>query len=434
MDSKLSDTVGRGYGREPGVSDPVLTQVGPGTPGGELLRRYWQPIALSSEATTVPMQIRRFGEDLVLFRNQKGEAGLLAARCIHRGTTLFYGKVEEDGIRCCYHGWKFSPQGEVLDQPCEPDGGRNRHKLRQPWYPVVEQFGALWTYMGPPDRQPLFPIYSCFEDLAGDETVMALAGAEAPELVGPGVMEHNWYQAFDNATDHYHLPILHDRISGPQLSSSKFGPELPEIEWTVSPTGYSILTTARRDLGNGEVYVRIEQMLMPNIIGIPSVLTEDPNENGLLFWIPIDDTRTMVVAFSRFNTDPDSNPMGKVFSGQKLASSAPDADSAETKILGFGPQKKVWGEMTPAEHQLYPGDYEAQLGQGTITFHSEEHLATSDTGLVKHRRLWKQQAKIVADGGDPVGVAFKEEDRRILVESTAWVEKIGEPLAESVLV
>ena len=418
IDDKLSDAVGRAYGRKPGVPDPVLTQVGPGTPGGELLRRYWQPIASSSEATTVPRQIRRFGEDLVLFRNQKGEAGLLAARCIHRGTTLFYGKVEEDGIRCCYHGWKFSPQGEVLDQPCEPDGGRNRHKLRQPWYPVIEQYGAIWTYMGPPDRQPLFPIFSCFEDLAEDEEAIARGSSQSSEVVGPALMEHNWYQAFDNATDHYHLPILHMRISGEQLYSPRFrSPDLPQIDWTYSPTGYSILTTSRRDLGNGETYVRIEQMLMPNIVGVPSVTSDGVEGLALLCWMPVDDTSTALTVLVR---------QKKPAASQALF----DDDSMQGKLLGFGPEKKVWHEMTPQERQRYPGDYEAQLGQGVITLHSEEHLAVSDGGVAMQRRLWKRQAKIVAEGGDPVGVAFKEEDRRILVEATSWVEKVGEPVAE----
>ena len=413
-DGKLSELAGRAYGRKPGVSDPVLTQVGPGTPGGELLRRYWQPIALSSEATTVPKQIRRFGEDLILFRNKKGEAGLLTPRCIHRGTSLSYGKVEDDGIRCCYHGWKFSAQGEVLDQPCEPDGGRNKHKLRQPWYPVVEQFGAVWTYMGPPDKQPLFPIYSCFEDLADDEMVIASGGANTPELVGPALLEHNWYQAFDNATDHYHLPILHNRISGAQLYRSEWGPELPEVEWAYSSTGASVLTTSRRDLGNGEIYVRIEQMLMPNFISIPSVVTLAENASAIGFFVPCDDTNTIGILFYRVKSH-----------------SAPLAGNPmKDKVLGFGPEKKIWSEMTPAEHQLYPGDYEAQLGQGIITLHSEEHLAASDAGLVKQRLLWKRQAKIVAEGGDPVGVAFMEADRRILVEARSWVEKAEETATE----
>ena len=411
--TKLGDIVGRAYGRKPGVPDPVLTQVGPGTPGGELLRRYWHPIALSSEATAIPNQIRRFGEDLILFRNQRGEVGLLTPRCIHRGTSLFYGKVDEAGIRCCYHGWKFSAQGEVLDQPCEPDGGRNKHKLRQPWYPVVEEHGAVWAYMGPPERQPLFPIFSCFENLAENEMVVASGSSETIEMVGPAILDHNWYQLFDNATDHYHLPILHNRASGPQLYRDEWGPELPEIEWEYSSTGCSVLTTSRRDLGNGEIYVRIEQMLMPNMLSIPSVVTMSEITERIGCIVPCDDTSTMVILFNRMK-------IGEGFG----------FDPTKEKLLGFGPEKKAWNEMTPAEHQLYPGDYEAQRGQGIITLHSDEHLATSDIGLVTQRRLWKQQAKIVAEGGDPIGVAFKEEDRRILVETRSWVEKVEKPVAE----
>ncbi|HVF94100.1 MAG TPA: Rieske 2Fe-2S domain-containing protein, partial [Sphingomonas sp.] len=109
---------GTAYGRAPGTPDLYLTQVGPGTPGGEFWRRYWNPVALSEDATTTPIQIRILGEDLILFRNGRGEPGLLYPRCVHRGTSLIYGKCEDDGIRCCYHGWKFAPDGTCLDQPC----------------------------------------------------------------------------------------------------------------------------------------------------------------------------------------------------------------------------------------------------------------------------------------------------------------------------
>ncbi|HKR93472.1 MAG TPA: hypothetical protein VJR88_14515, partial [Novosphingobium sp.] len=281
---------------------------------------------------------------------------------------------------------------------------------RQPWYPVVEHHGAVWTYMGPPDRQPLFPIFSCFENLADDETVVASGSTETAEMVGPALMDHNWYQLFDNATDHYHLPILHNRASGAQLYRREWGPDLPEVEWAYSSTGYSVLTTSRRDLGNGEIYVRIEQMLMPNMLSIPSVLTLSEEAQRIGYVVPCDDTTTMGMLFNIVK-------VGEDFS----------FDPTKKKLLGFGPDKKAWNEMTPEEHQLYPGDYEAQRGQGIITFHSEEHLAGSDAGLVKQRRLWKQQAKIVAEGGDPLGVAFKEEDRRVLIETRSWVEKRGEP-------
>jgi len=124
---------GRAYGRPTPTHDHDLVAVGPGTPGGELLRRYWQPFARREEATTLPSTVRMLGEDLVLFRDGQGRPGLLYPRCCHRGTTLHYGKVEDDGIRCCYHGWKFDTEGHCLEQPCEPDGGRFKDKVRQPW-------------------------------------------------------------------------------------------------------------------------------------------------------------------------------------------------------------------------------------------------------------------------------------------------------------
>ena len=129
--------LGTAYAMRPSASRTELTEVGRGTPMGELLRRYWHPVGLAADATDTPRKVRALGEDLILFRDRHGRAGLLHARCCHRGTTLYYGKVEEDGIRCCYHGWKFDTEGHCLEQPCEPDGGQFRDKVRQPWYPVA---------------------------------------------------------------------------------------------------------------------------------------------------------------------------------------------------------------------------------------------------------------------------------------------------------
>ena len=116
--------LGTAYAMRPPATRTELTEVRRGTPMGELLRRYWHPVGLVTDATDVPRKVRALGEDLILFRDRHGRAGLLHARCCHRGTTLYYGKVEEDGIRCCYHGWKFDIEGHCLEQPCEPDGGQ----------------------------------------------------------------------------------------------------------------------------------------------------------------------------------------------------------------------------------------------------------------------------------------------------------------------
>ncbi|MGE0830599.1 MAG: Rieske 2Fe-2S domain-containing protein, partial [Hyphomonadaceae bacterium] len=143
-----------------------LAQVGPGTPGGELLRRYWHPIAESADVKDLPIAVRALGEDLILFRDKKGRCGLVYPRCIHRGTSLFYGRIEEEGIRCCYHGWMFDTEGRCVDQPCEPENGAARlGAYRQPWYPVKERYGLVWAYMGPAERQPALPRYQLLEYL-----------------------------------------------------------------------------------------------------------------------------------------------------------------------------------------------------------------------------------------------------------------------------
>jgi nitrite reductase/ring-hydroxylating ferredoxin subunit len=144
-DVSTMDT-GTAYGRPVGASLLELAQVGPGTPYGEVLRRYWQPVALSAGATTTPKRLRILSEDLILFRTKRGKAGLVVPDCAHRGASLFYGRVEDEGIRCCYHGWIFDTEGRCLEQPCEPDLGRHRDRVRQPWYPVREYHGVVFAY------------------------------------------------------------------------------------------------------------------------------------------------------------------------------------------------------------------------------------------------------------------------------------------------
>jgi phenylpropionate dioxygenase-like ring-hydroxylating dioxygenase large terminal subunit len=401
MDEKLIDTNGRAYGRRPPQIDPVLAHVGPGTKGGELLRRYWQPIALSSEATTLPKLIRRLGEDLILFRNKAGEPGLLYPRCAHRGTSLLFGRVEEDGIRCCYHGWKFGNQGICLDQPCEPGGGRHRERIRQPWYPVVEHFGAIWTYMGPPEKQPLFPLFSCFEGLKDNETIEATYFSGKGEIQ-PFPMDHNWFQTYDNAADHYHVPILHSLISGNQFPDPRLTTKIPdEIKWQYSGDGRSILTTSRRVLpGAGGTWMRVEQGIIPNMLALPPFFGDGASPTVTAF-IPWDDTHFAVMDINRQSKEVEIYP--------------------HSEGHGFGPEKKLWYQMDEEYHQRNPLDYEAQNSQGPISFHSEEHLAFTDTGVGMHRRLYKQQCEAVAKGEDPIGVAFKEEDRRVSIEARSWM-------------
>jgi nitrite reductase/ring-hydroxylating ferredoxin subunit len=369
---------GRAYGRVAGAPDPELYQTGPGTPAGELLRRYWHPVARSTDATELPRPVRLLGEDLVLYRDGSGTAGLLTPRCCHRGTSLLYGRVEEHGIRCCYHGWLFESDGTCTDQPCEPDRGRNRTSYRQPWYPVFEYHGLVFTYMGPPERQPAFPRYDIFEGVGDDEEIVVI---DQFAFGGPTVAPCNWFQTHENAMDPYHVFILHNAISGPQ-----FNPDLqiwPTIDWQGHDWG--VTATQDRELPDGTTLHRVTEVRVPTIRVIPTPTLSVLGKTNNLSWAqPIDDTHTRVFALVRKKRDEPAQGL-PVYGGDRS-----------------------WFELSDEEHQRYPGDYEAQVGQGAITLHSDERLASTDRGVSMVRRLFKQQAQTVADGGDPAGVTIGE--------------------------
>lgn len=383
---------GRAYGRAAGTWDAELVETGAGTPAGELLRRYWHPVARSEEATSRPREVRLLGEDLVLYRDHSGKPGLLEPRCCHRGTTLYFGRVEDSGIRCPYHGWLFDADGTCLDQPCEPDRGRNRERYRQPWYPVVEYNGLIFAYMGPADRQPVFPRYDIFEGLDPETEEIVIVDHFA--FGGPTVAPCNWFQTHENAMDPYHVFILHNAISGPQ-----FDPKLeiwPEIDWQRTDNG--VTSTQDRKLPDGTTLHRVVEIQMPTVRVIPTPTLSYLGKTNNMSWTqPIDDTTTRVYAMVR-------KPKGQ--SAQGLP------------VYGDG---KTWFELDEEGHQRFPGDYETQVGQGPITQHSTERLSSTDRGVSMVRRQFKEQVQIVADGGDPVGVRFDPADDRYTVVAGNYI-------------
>src|SRR6266705_6772783 len=163
----LSNTpYGAYFAREVPPPDDELVRVGPGTPCGEYLRSFWQPVAFARDLKDVPLRIRIMCEDLVIFRDKGGRVGLLQLNCAHRGTSLVYGLVSERGIRCCYHGWLYDVDGSILEMPGEPASSTLKDRLCQGAYPVHEYCGLIFAYMGPPERKPVFPLYDTF-DLPG---------------------------------------------------------------------------------------------------------------------------------------------------------------------------------------------------------------------------------------------------------------------------
>lgn len=368
---------GTAYGRPTPSHQKNMTEVGPGTPMGELLRRYWHPIGLSGDATATPQKVRVLGEDLILFRNLSGQPGLLYPHCMHRGTSLFYGKVDETGIRCCYHGWKFDATGHCLDQPCEPGGGRFRDKVRQPWYPLQEQYGLIWAYMGPPDKKPVLPTYECLEEL--DEGEFLEADDSSIGGGGPRVIPCNWLQHYENLVDPFHVVILHSSFSGTQFVEEMA--VMPEVTWENTELG--VRTISMRQLPDGRAFKRISEAGLPTLRVIPSPKIGRMGRVESIGWIlPIDDHSFRIFVVGRVREPGELSRM-------------------RTRMNG-----KLWEEMSEEEHQLFPNDVEAMVSQGVIAHHSEEHLATSDRGIVMLRRMLLRQLDIVAAGGDPAGVHF----------------------------
>ena len=369
---------GTAYGRALGRHDPTLTEVGAGTLMGELLRRYWHPIGLTSDAAGTPRQVRVLGEDLILFRDGAGRAGLVHPNCAHRGASLYYGKVEERGIRCCYHGWLFDAQGHCLEQPCEPDlGAKRRVTVRQPWYPVEERYGLVFAYLGPPEKKPVLPRYDALERLDDGEFVEADANSIGGG--GPVLIPCNWLQHYENLVDPFHVVILHSSFSGTQFVE-QMG-LMPKVSWDLADTGVKV--TSLRPLDNGKTLRRISEAALPTLRVIPTPRLGAHGRVESVGWVlPIDDTTFRIYTAGRVRQSGD---LARV----------------RSRLNG-----KLWEELSEAEHRDFPGDYEAQVSQGAIASHADEHLASSDRGIVMLRRLLQRQVERVRAGDDPLGVSF----------------------------
>ncbi|MEQ8345000.1 MAG: Rieske 2Fe-2S domain-containing protein [Sneathiellaceae bacterium] len=375
---------------------PELTEVGRGTPMGEYLRRFWHPVGLCEDATARPRMVKALGEELVLFRDGQGRPGLLHPRCAHRGASLYYGKTESRGIRCCYHGWLFDVTGACLEQPCEPELGVNRGSIRQPWYPVEERYGLVWAYMGPWDRKPLLPRHALLENLDAGEILDA--DDRSIGAGGPVIADFNWFQHFENIVDPFHVPVLHGTFSGVQFVDAMN--QLPEVEF--SEHDHGVRVTSYRSLGDGKRLRRITEANVPTLRVVPSPRLDPAGPCTLVAWVlPMDDTSFRIYTVGRVQAKGDL---------QKIRS----------RMNG-----KLWEELADDEHRDFPGDYEAQKSQGDITWHSHEHLALSDRGIAMLRRFMRRQVRIVADGGDPAGTAFVEGEEWVTSPAGNFVEEVA---------
>jgi len=397
---------GTGYTRRPSSHIAALTEVGRGTPMGELMRRYWHPVGLGSHATDTPREVRVLGEDLVLFRDKTGRPGLVKARCCHRGTSLYFGKVEERGIRCCYHGWLFDIEGHCLEQPCEPEGGKMRDRVRQPWYPVQELYGLIFAYMGPPEKKPVLPRYACLADLDAGEFIDSDDSSIGSG--GPQIVPCNWLQHFENVVDPYHVVVLHGTHSGPQFSEMMA--RMPdEVHFERTPLG--VRSRSTRKLPDGGTMRGSAEVAMPTLRVVPNPRAGVGGANlfgrveSIGWTLPIDDTHFRIYVAGRVR------------------------EKGELRRMRSRQGGKLWEQLTPDEHRRFPGDFEAQTGQGAITLHSDEHLTESDKGVALVRQFLRQQLDRIASGQDPAGVSFDEQAPPVTFAASRE-RQVAEPIAE----
>ncbi len=354
----------------------LLTRVGPGTPAGEMLRRYWHPVGFADELKGRPKQRRVLGEDLVLFRDDRGRAGLLALRCSHRGTSLEFGHVEDGGLRCCYHGWLYDVEGKILEMPGEPADSTFKDRIRHPAYKVQELGGVVFVYLGP-DPAPLLPRYDVLVREDGERARRART------------VNCNFFQMIENSVDQHHLKWLHRTAATPTWDDGEINPQ---------PFEYGILNSYTRRVTDGKRYAHLNFFVMPTMNKTGNVEEGHPGEHQasssgeVMRWrVPVDDTHTMHFTVE-FGAVVDGKPIAKIMqdeSAEGLRESPPGIYKWDDSINWF-----ARGDQ----------DRAAQESQGAIYDRSTEHLGATDQGVILLRRLYKESIEAVRTGRDPIGV------------------------------
>ena len=384
---------------------PVHT--GPGTPGGELLRRFWQPVMRLQDVPHAggdPVPLGIMGEDLVLFRSDDGRVGLLGLHCAHRCADLSYGRVENGGLRCVYHGWLFDVNGAVLEQPGEPGKGQHRDRIRHKAYPCIERAGAVWAYMGP-GQPPLFPEYP------------ALAAPDRCRFTARWRSACNYVQANEGNLDPVHTSYLHalkvesddDPLRKAQAQEVFGSDTAPRL--SVQDTRFGLRIFAERKLPQARRLLRVTNFVMPNACAIGGSETPFGRGGSSMFWhVPIDDTSHWRFEFVFHSTaELPREKLREAYRNEADEFGVPwrnrsnrfgqRRDELDRSYLGMGPTFPV--------HDLFVTE-----SQGEILDRSAEHLVTSDIAIVRARRQLAQAMQDVAEGREPRGVLRDHADNR----------------------
>lgn len=380
----------------------LITRVGPGTAMGEVMRRYWLPVTLSAELPErdcPPIRVQLLGEKLVAFRDTKGQVGLLEEFCAHRGTSLFLGRNEEGGLRCIYHGWKYDVDGNCLDQPNEPADTQFMNKIRLKAYPTVELGGIVWGFLGPRTRIPALPQFEWTQV------------PESHRYLAQTWQDCNWLQALEGGIDSSHSSFLHRHLTV-ETTRQKYRITSPSTRPEVELTNYGFVYASMRPLSKDEVYTRVYQYVMPfhtffaQQIGFKRE-TSKPEIHGHIF-VPIDDENCMVYnLIYSFGQKPLEDKDGiERYRGRGLGDITPDFHKVRNKDNNWLiDRQRQRTENFSGIEGINTQDHAVQESMGSIVNRTREHLGSSDTAIIKARRLLIDATKTVMEGGEPPGIA-----------------------------
>ncbi|MDH3599638.1 MAG: Rieske 2Fe-2S domain-containing protein [Candidatus Tectomicrobia bacterium] len=381
----------------------LLTRVGPDMPMGQTMRRYWMPALMARELPVpdcAPVRVRLLGEDLVAFRDTEGRLGLLDELCPHRRVSLYFGRNEECGLRCVYHGWKFDVEGQCVDMMNEPAELDFKNKIRTTSYPTVEAGGIIWAYMGPAELRPPDPKF---------------AWTQVPEShrqVSKVIQECNWLQALEGGIDTSHAPILHRSISstatqpGIDPNSAWVRSGAPRLELDVTNYGYRYAGV--RQLGEAEKHIRAYQFVLPFHQLRPSATEDGHDAVAGHIWVPMDDGNCMVYNWTYTLGEAPLTDEDRL--ERRLGNGPHDVDprtfrSYDNRENDYGMDRQAQKDETFTGIQgVNKQDRAIQESMGRIVDRSREHLGPADRAIIQARRLLLQAIKTVQEGGIPRGI------------------------------
>jgi phthalate 4,5-dioxygenase oxygenase subunit len=388
----------------------LLTRTDQGTPTGHYFRRFWLPALLPSELPSPdcpPVRVRLLGEDLIAFRDTNGKVGLVEEACPHRRASLFWGRNEECGLRCVYHGWKFDVSGTCVDMPNEPDEYRFQNKVRTTAYPTREYGGMIWTYMGDPEQEPELP---------------KLEWARVPEShrhISKRLQENNYLQAIEGGIDSSHSNFLHASVDAFRLTddyvakvkaSSNLRAKYHLMDkapmFTVKKTDYGLIIAVRRNAEADQYYWRLTQFMLPSYTIIP--YQKGLSINGHC-WVPRDD-QTCFVWSASWNPDgplseEDRESIRKeTFIHEQVEPVTFRAVRNKDNNYLINRDEQRASTMTGI-HGFAAQDQAVQESMGPICDRTRERLGTSDTAIIAARRLLLAEIKALEEGREPFAAA-----------------------------